>query len=339
MTSVIQDPRELFVRHRANPILRATDWSYPTNTVFNPGAVQLENGETLLLVRVEDRRGISHLSVARSADGYGDWRIDTIPTLYPDAENHPEELWGIEDPRITWIDELGAYAITYTAYSSNGPLVALATTRDFVSYDRCGPITSPEDKDAALFPRRFNGRWALIHRPVPVNPHARANMWLSWSSDMKHWGDHMVLLEARDGAYWDAGKIGLSPPPIETPEGWLVIYHGVRRTPGGVIYRMGLALLDLEEPTNVLHRAEEWVFGPSEPYEQRGDVPNVVFACGTVVDKATGELRMYYGAADSCIAVATARVVDLVEWLTTHKDQPHPARRVGEQGPLAQSRV
>ncbi len=324
---------ELFTRHPGNPILRATDWPYPANTVFNPGAVRLENGETLLLVRVEDRRGVSHLSAARSRDGLTGWRIGALPSLYPDAGQHPEEIWGIEDPRITWIDEIHEFAITYTAYSSNGPLVALASTRDFESFNRRGPIMPPEDKDAALFPRRFDGRWALIHRPAPVGVGAKANIWLSWSSDMKHWGDHMVLLDAREGSYWDAGKIGLSTPPIETPEGWLLIYHGVRHTAGGVIYRLGLALLDLQQPAAVLHRGEEWVFGPSMPYEQLGDVPNVVFPCGTVLNEASGELRMYYGAADSSVAVATASVPCLLDWLRT---QPpgHSLRRAGEHGPL-----
>ncbi len=101
-----------------------------------------------------------------------------------------------------------------------------------------------------------------------------------------------------------------------------------------MIYRLGLALLDLDQPTTVLHRGDEWVFGPSAPYEQLGDVPNVVFPCGTVLDEASGQLRMYYGAADSCIAVATANIADLIDWLTANDPQPHPPRRAGEQGPL-----
>ena len=330
MTTSAEAFRELFTRYKGNPILTARDWPYPANTVFNPGAVRLKDGQTLLLVRVEDRRGVSHLSVARSRDGLTDWVIAPQPALYPDPEGHPEELWGVEDPRITWIEELDKYAVTYTAYSSNGPLVALATTRDFEVFERQGPIMPPEDKDAALFPRRFGGRWALIHRPVPGGPPAKANIWISLSEDMRHFGDHMVLLEARDGSYWDAHKIGLSPPPIETPAGWLIIYHGERNTAAGGIYRLGLALLDLEHPAKVLRRGEEWVFGPTAPYELVGDVPNVVFPCGTVVDEASGTLRMYYGAADSCVAVATANVAELVDWLTTHCPPHEQLLRAGE---------
>ncbi|MFN0093860.1 MAG: glycosidase [Dehalococcoidia bacterium] len=320
--------RELFTRYPGNPILQAADWPYPVNTVFNPGAVKLEDGETLLLVRVEDLRGVSHLTVARSRDGLTGWEVDPIPSMYPEVERHPEEKWGIEDPRITWLDEIGEFAITYTAFSANGPLVALATTRDFHSFTHRGPIAPPDDKDAALFPRRFKGRWALIHRPAPAFSVAKANIWLSFSTDLVHWGDHTVLMQAREGSFWDAGKIGLSPPPILTTAGWLIIYHGVRRTASGAIYRLGLALLDLEDPAVVLHRGEEWVFGPAAPYEQLGDVPNVVFPCGTVLDETSGELRMYYGAADSCVAVATANIADLVEWLTTKRAAPEARARL-----------
>lgn len=314
-TELKNHSRDLFLRHDGNPILTADKWPYPANTVFNPGATRLANGETLLLVRVEDRRGPSHLTAARSADGIKDWRIDRIPTLLPQPDEYPEELWGIEDPRIVWLADIERYAVTYTAYSRNGPLVALALTKDFKTFERRGSIMPPEDKDAALFPRKLADRWLLIHRPVPRIPGAKANMWLSFSPDLKHWGDHTVLLEARAGAYWDAGKIGLSPPPIETKEGWLIIYHGVKYTPAGAIYRLGLALLDLDDPRKVISRGEEWVFCPSAPYELTGDVPNVVFPCGIVLDDAGEQVRLYYGAADSSVALATAKISDLLDWL------------------------
>jgi len=173
----------------------------------------------------------------------------------------------------------------------------------------------PEDKDAALFPRRFDGRWALIHRPISIYPVSRANIWISFSPDLKHWGDHTVLLEARQGAWWDANKIGLSPPPIETPEGWLIIYHGVRTTPAGCLYRLGLALLDLEDPRRVIRRSDEWIFGPDAPYERVGDVADVVFPCGAIFDPKTGELRLYYGAADTSIALAIGQVHEMLDWL------------------------
>ena len=148
-------------------------------------------------------------------------------------------------------------------------------------------------------------------------------MWISFSPDLRHWGDHQLLLEARDGAWWDAGKIGLGPPPLETPEGWLVLYHGVHATADGPIYRVGLALLDLDDPVTVLHQTEEWVFAPSAPYEVTGDVGRVVFPNGWVADPAKDELLLYYGAADSVIGVATASMRDVMRQVC---DSPAPAR-------------
>jgi predicted GH43/DUF377 family glycosyl hydrolase len=188
--------------------------------------------------------------------------------------------------------------------------VSLATTRDFRSVTRLGPVMPPEDKDAALFPRRIDGRWAMIHRPAPLR--GGAHMWISYSPDLRHWGDHAVMLEARAGAWWDAEKIGLGPPPLETPDGWLVMYHGVHATGDGPIYRVGLALLDLADPRVILHRTDEWVFGPSEPYELFGDVGRVVFPCGWVLDAADDRLTIYYGAADLVVAMASASLSEVL---------------------------
>jgi predicted GH43/DUF377 family glycosyl hydrolase len=235
--------------------LTAADWHYPVNSVFNAGATLLPDGTTLLLCRVEDRRGHSHLCAARSTNGVDGWRVDAQPTLPPDPENWPEEIWGVEDPRITYVPELGRYAVVYTSYSRGGPGVSLALTEDFETFERYGVVMQPEDKDAALLPHRIGGNWAMIHRPVgPFGAH----IWISYSPDLRHWGSHKLMLEARRGAWWDANKIGLSPPPIETPEGWLLIYHGVRMTPSGCLYRLGLALFDLATPEQCLLRGDSW---------------------------------------------------------------------------------
>jgi len=299
----------LFERSEANPILTAADVPYPANSVFNPGAARVGN-ETVLLVRVEDLRGISRLHVARSADGVSDWRFDAEPLLRSDVDHYPEEIWGCEDPRLTWLPEREEWVIAYTAFSRRGPLVSMAMTRDFRTVQRLGPMMPPEDKDAALFPRRFDGRWAMIHRPSPLR--TGAHVWISFSPDLRHWGDHKLLLEARDGGWWDAGKIGLGPPPLQTTEGWLVLYHGVHATSDGPIYRAGLALLDLDHPGTVLRRTDEWVFGPIAPYEMIGDVGRVVFPCGWVLDEQADRLSIYYGAADSVIGLATARMSDVL---------------------------
>lgn len=306
---------ELFHRYKQNPILTADHWPYPVNSVFNAGAVLLPDETTLLLCRVEDRRGLSHFCVARSKNGVDDWQIDKQPTLLPDPDKHPEELWGIEDPRITFIPELKKYAVVYTAYTRDGPGVALALTEDFQYFERFGVIMSPEDKDAALLPQKINGLWALIHRPVSA---PRAHMWMSYSPDLKNWGSHILMMDARKGAWWDANKIGLSAPPIETPEGWLVIYHGVRQSCGGCLYRLGLALFDLKKPDLCLKRGSQWVFAPQELYELNGDVGNVVFPCGYTILKDGDTINIYYGAADTCIALATGSIREMLKWLEQH---------------------
>jgi predicted GH43/DUF377 family glycosyl hydrolase len=302
----------LFTRHADNPILSRSDWPYPINSVFNAGAVRLHDGDTLLLCRVEDKTGLSHLCVARSANGVDGWRIDAEPTLMPNPRDYPEEIWGIEDPRITYVPELEQYAVAYTSYARGGPGVSLALTGDFKSFERFGVIMPPEDKDAALLPRKIDGRWAMIHRPVTT---LGAHMWISYSPDLRHWGSHKVMLEARRGGWWDANKIGLCSPPIETSKGWLVIYHGVRATASGSIYRLGLALFDLDKPEICLQRGNSWMFGPQAPYERGGDVNDVVFPCGQTIGLDLDTINLYYGAGDACMALATGSIRHCLSWL------------------------
>lgn len=305
----------LFRRYAGNPILKASDWPYPAHTVFNAGATRLADGTTLLLCRVEDRTGLSHLCAARSVDGMTGWVIDQKPTLLSDPESHPEELWGVEDPRITFVKDIGKYAIAYTAFGKGGPGVSLALTKDFVTFERCGLVMQPDDKDAALLPRRIGGMYALVHRPIADSG---AHVWISYSPDLRSWGGHRMMLRARRGGWWDANKVGLSPPLIETEQGWLMLYHGVRSTASGALYRLGLALFDLDEPDKLLLRGDEWVFGPEAPYETHGDVGNVAFPCGYTIADDGDTIRVYYGAADTCLAMATGSIRELLAWLEVH---------------------
>ena len=313
--------RELFQRHAGNPILTAADWPYPVNAVFNPAAAAA-NGETVLLARVEDRRGISHLTVARSVNGLDGWSVEPEPLLAPDGET--SEQWGFEDARVVWVDELDRWVITCTAYGPAGPAVFLATTEHFDTVERYGIVRQPEDKNAALLPVRVGGRWILLHRPKTQYGGARGEILLSRSDDLVSWSAPEQVLQPRAGAWWDSLRIGIGPPPLRTEHGWLLLYHGVKDTVGGDIYRVGLALLDLNEPTHVLRRLPNWIFAPLAPYERTGDVPNVVFPCGLVHDPGSDEVRLYYGAADSSICVATARLHDLLEAVLT-------APRAGEE--------
>ena len=312
---IASDNLPLFTRYDRNPLLSREKWPYPINSVLNAGAVVLADGDTLLLCRIEDRSGLSHLCAARSTNGVDNWRIDPQPTLMPNPLDFPEEIWGIEDPRITYIPELEQYAVAYTSFARGGPGVSLALTKDFQTFERFGVIMSPEDKDAALLPRRIGGRWALIHRPMTA---LGAHMWISYSPDLRHWGSHRIILEARRGGWWDANKIGLCSPPIETAKGWLVIYHGVRQTASGSIYRLGLALFDLEKPEVCLQRGISWIFGPEAPYERCGDVNDVVFPCGQTIGPDGDTINLYYGAADTSIALATGSIRRLLSWLESN---------------------
>ena len=306
---------DLFERARGNPILTPERWPYRINAVMNAAATTIAD-ETLLLCRVEDRRGFSHLTIARSPDGVNNWVVDDHPFLEPSAD-HPEEQWGVEDPRITRIEELDAWVIAYTAFGPGGPAVALATTTDFVSVKRLGVVCPPEDKNASLLPRRVNGEFVMFHRPVSTIG-GRADVWISRSVDLHSWSAPEPVFGARPGGWWDSARIGVGPPPIETPHGWLVIYHGVRQTVAGAIYRAGLALLDLDNPAVVLKRSDEWVLSPVEDFELSGDVPGVVFPCGLIHDRPTNQLRLYYGAADCRIGLAVADYDEVLAFVMKH---------------------
>jgi len=297
-------PQEVFVRDRHNPLITARDLPYQANAVFNAGAADLGD-EVLLLVRAESTSGRSHLIVARSRDGVTDWRFEDEALLHS-AQGFDYETNGVEDCRLTWLAEKDCWVIAYTAYSDYGPGVALATTKDFKTADRIGMVVPPDDKNAALFPRTFDGLYAMLHRPSVGG----GSVWISYSPDLVYWGKPDVVIPTRGGPWWDGVRVGAGLTPIETEAGWLVIYHGVKQVVGDPIYRLGAALLDLDDPRRLIGRTRRWLLSPEESYERTGDAPNVVFASGGFV--RNGELWMYYGAADSCICLAKAKLADIL---------------------------
>jgi beta-1,2-mannobiose phosphorylase / 1,2-beta-oligomannan phosphorylase len=308
---------DLFTRSPANPLLTAADWPYQVSAVFNPAAA-IVDGETVLLCRVEDRYGNSHLTVARSADGVRDWHIDRAPLITAE-----EPGASVENPRATWVAELGCWIVAYTENSAVGPRVVLASTDDFRRIDRIGTAMPPDDKDASLLSRHINGQFVLLHRPSSPMA-ARADIWLSRSVDLRSWSVPEPVLAARSGLAWDSVRIGMGPPPVETEHGWLGVYHGVKQIAGGPVYRAGLVLLDRDAPQRVLRRSREWILAPAAPYERIGDAPNVVFPTGLIADQATDELRLYYGAADCAVAMATARLSAALDHLLSCPDNQAP---------------
>ncbi len=298
--------RDVVERWYKNPIITIEHVPFACNTVFNAAATKLGD-EYILLLRIEDLAGRSVFALARSEDGYH-FSVDPQPALEPSKEEpfRSYERRGIEDPRITYLE--GAYYIMYTAYSRYGARLALCRTTDFKTYERLGLISEPENKDGCLFPRKINGRYVRLDRPYGGGI---GNIWLSYSDDLLHWGDSEVVMTTR-GGFWDADRIGASAPPIETEHGWLEIYHGVKNTSAGPIYRMGAALLDLDNPAKVLCRSAVPILTPREYYERVGDVGNVVFSCGAIMEDG-GKIKIYYGAADTCICLGFADVEMLID--------------------------
>ncbi len=239
---------------------------------------------------------ISHLRLARSRDGLN-FQIDPQPFLFP---SRPDESFGIEDPRITYLE--GRYWITYTAVSENGPGVGLAVTTDFRGVERVGMILPPPNKDVCLFPERINGKYQLLHRPM-VSEIGKPSVWLAESPDLIYWGNHQFVFGPRHEMPWEGGKIGAGPQPILTDEGWLVLYHGANARHE---YALALALLDRDNPARVLARSEVPLMTPELSWERDGFFPNVVFSNGWV-QQPNGSIRVYYGAADSGIGVAELR--------------------------------
>ena len=298
--------RDLLHRWERNPVITLRDVPYRCNTVFNGTPVKLD-GAYLMVVRVEGQQGYSFFALARSGDGLH-WTVDPAPCMLPaaDAPWKTCEEYGIEDPRVTHID--GTYYILYTAVGPYGYRIALATTRDFATCERVGPVSDPGNKDGVLFPEKIDGLYARLDRPFGKGI---GRMWISYSPDLVNWGRSRLVLSPRP-RYWDSFRIGASAPPIRTENGWLEIYHGVERTPAGPVYRIGTVMLDLEDPSRVLGRCVAPVLSPREDYERIGDVGNVVFACGALVEP-DGEVKVYYGAADTCICVASCHLDELVD--------------------------
>ncbi|HUV64912.1 MAG TPA: glycoside hydrolase family 130 protein [Sedimentisphaerales bacterium] len=298
-------------RWEGNPILTIEDIPFPCNTVFNAACAKYD-GQYILLLRVEDLTGRSVFALARSADGYH-FELEPEPVMTPCMEEgcfKEYERKGIEDPRITEID--GVFYIMYTAVSPYGPLLALAKTTDFKTFERIALISEPENKNGVLFPEKINGKYARLDRPVSGG---EGYIWLSYSDDLITWGHSRCIMTTR-GDLWDCWRIGASSQPIRTEDGWLIIYHGVKSASSGPIYRLGAAVLAYDDPSRVLCRSAIPILSPREYYERVGDVNNVVFSCGAILEDDGQELKVYYGASDTSICLGTAKVNELMQFCT-----------------------
>ena len=301
--AMISPSRDVAVRFDGNPLISIDDMPPECSDVWNAGVVRFGH-EHLLLITVETLEGRGSVYLARGIDGY-DFSVEPQPFIAA-SEHGPfarYETFGIRDPRITQID--GTYYITYLAESENGKRVGLARTEDFERVDQLHLISQPDTKSAALFPRRIEGRYAILERPSDGG-----SIWITYSEDLVHWGNSTVALTPRGGC-WDSNRVGAGGPPIEIEEGWLIVYYGEKDTSAGPLIRLGAAILDRDDPSHVLGRSNIPVLSPRERYERVGDVGNLVFSCGALLEN-DDELKIYYGASDSCVCLATCSLRDVV---------------------------
>ncbi len=298
----------LVKRYKNNPILTKDDIPYPVETVHNAGVVKHQN-KYIMLFRSHRRNGRSIIGIAESTDGYSFVPRDK-PFMVPSTNSifAEYEAFGVEDPRITFLE--GKYYITYSSYSKHGVRIGLASTDgDFQKVERIALITQADYRNTVIFPEKINGRYVKLDRPhSDISPWA---IWISYSNDLRYWGDSRIVMKPVT-YHWDEKKIGPGAPPIKTPRGWLSIYHGVFPTMDGSVYRLGVALHDLKDPSNILGVSDQWILQPEDPWEVTGYVHNVVFTCGAVPEE-DGTVKIYWGGADTVMCVGTAITEDLVD--------------------------
>ena len=286
-------------RYQGNPILKPkVDNEWESRLVFNPTAIY-HNGLFHLFYRAMGVDNISRIGYAVSSDGFNFSRLDK-PVFVPEGRL---ETGGCEDPRVVRLED--KFYMTYTAYSQAGARVALASTVNFISWERLGVIlTKIDNKDAVLFSEKIEGRYVMFHRPMDEKP---LSIWIAYSDDLINWDGYKKVMAPKAGN-WDEVTIGASCPPLKTEKGWLLIYHGVDEDS---IYRLGVALFDLKDPSRLLYRYPEPILEPKEDYELRGEVHQVVFGCG--ICEVEGSYFIYYGAADRVICVATIKKEELMK--------------------------
>lgn len=294
--------RDVIRRCEGNPLISLESLPFRASDIWNAGVARVGD-EVLLLLTIETLAGQYTIYRAHSDDGL-DFDVESEPFLGP-IESGPNEMYengGIRDPRITPID--GEFYITYNADGHHGLRLGLARTKDFRSVERLAYISQVDVKAGALFSRPISGRHAVLKRPD-----AGCSIWLSYSRDLEFWGDESVVMTPR-GGYWDSNRIGAAAPPIEIDAGWLLIYYGEKLTSAGPLVRLGAAVLDGDDPSKVIGRSNIPILSPRERYERIGDVPNVVFSCGAILDG--DDVVVYYGASDSCICRGSAPLDEIL---------------------------
>jgi beta-1,4-mannooligosaccharide/beta-1,4-mannosyl-N-acetylglucosamine phosphorylase len=306
--------RDVVWRSRHNPII-PRNLIPSSNSIFNSAVVPFE-GEFAGVFRCDDRRRYMQIHSGRSKDGIH-WeitneRIQFIPDN-PDTAEIVQFEYGY-DPRVCWIED--RYYVTWCNGYHGQPTIGIGYTYDFEQFYQLENAFLPHNRNGVLFPRKINGKFAMLSRPSDRGHTPFGDIYYSESPDICHWGNHRSVMGTAGG--WQSTKVGAGPTPIETTEGWLLIYHGVLTSCNGFVYSAGAALLDIDKPWKVLYRTAPYIISPQELYECVGDVPNVVFPGAALCDAATGRIAIYYGAADTVTGLAFTQVDELIDFIQSN---------------------
>ena len=303
-------------RYTENPIIDRNPLPEVAR-IFN-SAVMPYNGGYIGVFRGEQRNGIPHIYLGRSKDALH-WEFDSEKIPFTDKNGKPFMPPYAYDPRLVKVEDTYYIMWCQDAY---GPTIGIAKTLDFKRFERIENPYLPYNRNAVLFPRKINGNYVMLSRPCDNGHTAFGDIFLSESPDMEFWGRHRHVMGRSDN-WWESLKIGGGAAPIETDKGWLLFYHGVVNTCNGYVYSIGGAILDINEPSRVLHRCENYLLAPETDYEERGFVPNVCFPCAALTDAASGRIALYYGCADSYVGVAFTTVTEVYDYILAHdKLQP-----------------
>jgi len=295
-------------RYSNNPVIRRD--LFPTaNSIFNSAVVPYK-GKFAGVFRCDNTARDMQIHAGFSDDGLN-WEINPERIRFTNTTDDPEVVrWEYGyDPRVVWIED--RFYVTW-CNGYHGPTIGMAWTKDFHAFHKMENSLLPFNRNGVLFPRKIGGKYVMLSRPSDNGHTPFGDIYLSASPDMTHWGCHRYVMGTKGG--WQSTKIGTGPIPIETSEGWLMIYHGVLTSCNGFVYSFGAALLDIDEPWKVIARTHPYLLNPRENYELVGDVPNVAFPCAAVTDAPTGRIAIYYGCADTVTGLCFAHMDELVNF-------------------------
>jgi beta-1,4-mannooligosaccharide/beta-1,4-mannosyl-N-acetylglucosamine phosphorylase len=303
---------EVVWRYTRNPII-PRNLTPNSNSIFNSAAVPYQ-GKFAGVFRCDDKRRRMALNAGFSDDGLK-WTINPEPIRFKSDEPEVARWDYGYDARVCWIDD--RYYVSW-CNGYHGPTIGVAWTKDFKSFHQHENAFLPYNRNGVLFPRKINGNFAMLSRPSDRGHTPFGDMFYSESPDLTYWGKHRFVMEPKQP--WESTKIGAGPTPIETSEGWLLIYHGVLTSCNGFVYSFSACLLDREKPWKVTHRAAPYLLSPQTLYECVGDVPNVVFPCATLLDAPTNRMAIYYGCADTVTSMAFAYVNEIVDFVKSNSE-------------------